>query len=39
MPPMSCSSISTAMTESDIDFFVTAFCGVFDEDEDLRDLG
>ncbi len=38
MPPMSCSSLSTAMTEADIDFFVSAFCAVFDEDEDLRSL-
>lgn len=39
MPPTSCSSLSTAMTEADIDVFVSAFCAAFDEDEDLRHLG
>jgi len=36
MPPMSCSSLSTAMTDSDIDFFLTAFAEFLDEDDDLR---
>ena len=39
MPPLSCSSLSTAMTEADIDFFISAFRAAFDEDEELRHLG
>jgi glutamate-1-semialdehyde 2,1-aminomutase len=36
LPPMSCSSLSTAMTDGDIGFFLATFGELLDEDQELH---